>query len=98
MLFYSMTACTTQRVACPLPVQVESVRIWSFTVGTAPVHHRQGNAFVNEGFFDRFIGKRTVIRGSVKRCLIGCVDAVRMGSACIGHIYLRMCLQEILFL
>lgn len=37
MLFYSMTACTTQRVACPLPVQVESVRIWSFTVGTAPV-------------------------------------------------------------
>ena len=60
------------------------------------VDHRQGNAFVNEGFFDCFIGKRTVIRGSVKRCLIGRIDAVRMGSACIGHIYLRMCLQEIL--
>lgn len=62
----------------------------------AGTDHRQGKAFVNEGFFDRFIGKRTVIRGSVKRCLIGCIDAVRMGSACIGHIYLRMCLQEIL--
>ena len=62
----------------------------------AGADHRQGNAFVNEGFFDRFVGKRTVIRGSVKRCLIGRIDAVRMGSACIGHIYLRMCLQEIL--
>ena len=62
----------------------------------AGTDHRQGNAFVNEGFFDCFIGKRTVIRGSVKRCLIGRIDAVRMGSACIGHIYLRMCLQEIL--